>query len=120
MKVSGIYPVFISADIEREVEGYKSIGFKQAHHLNENDLIEIYVMETENGSRVDLMKIPGAKPGDIGIRINVDDLAEAVQLYKGLGFTGGERFFETKSNKITKMKAPNNDATYIIVQHIKG
>ena len=28
MKVSGIYPVFTSADIEREVKGYESLGFK--------------------------------------------------------------------------------------------
>ena len=120
MKVSGIYPVFTSVDIEKEVEGYKSIGYKQVHHLNETEQVEIYVMETENGSRVDILKIAGAQPGRIGVRINVDNLEEAVALYRGLGFTGGDKVFETRTNKITEMHAPHNDAMYIIVQHIKG
>ena len=120
MKVSSMNPVFVSADLEREVEGYKTLGFRQVHHLHENELVEIYVMETENGSRVDLVKIEGAEPGKVGIRINVDNLEEAVALYRSLGFTGGERVFETKSNRITEMNAPHNDVVYIVVQHIHG
>ena len=119
MKVSGIYPVFTSADIEREVKGYESLGFKTKHHLHETEQVEIYVMETENGSRLDLLNIVGAKPGCLGVRINVDDLEEAVKLYRSLGFTGGEKVFETSSNKITEMRAPHNDAMYIVVQHVK-
>ena len=55
-----MYPVFTAADLAKETESFKSMGFRQKHHRPENDTAEICVMESDSGSRVDLAHIPGA------------------------------------------------------------
>ena len=119
MKVSSINPVLIATDIEKEKAGFEAEGFTQRHHLDEGNGIEIYVMETENGSRIDLVVLPGAKPGSVGIRMNVDNLEEAIAAHKAIGFVGGDKIFETKSNKITEMTRENTDVNFILVEHKK-
>ena len=119
MQISSYYAAWFTKDAEASVAAHEAVGFKVKHHLKEYDGMDIYVMESSDGSRMDIVSVQAALPHS-GARVNVDNLEEAIQVFREQGFEVYGEIHSSKSNRAALLYHDANSATYFVIQHMKG
>lgn len=123
MKITSFNPLIVSADAASATKLFEELGFEKTHSKDSvnNDLNYTAVrMKDPNGFHVDITQSQ-VLPRDMTIiRMNVDDLEEAVALLEKHGFVKGNsgQQVETSSSKSQFMVSPSGFAINV-VKHIR-
>lgn len=123
MKITSFNPLIVSADAASATKLFEELGFEKTHSKDSvnNDLNYTAVrMKDSNGFHVDITQSQ-VLPRDMTIiRMNVDDLEEAVVLLEKHGFVKGNsgQQVETSSSKSQFMVSPSGFAINV-VKHIR-
>lgn len=123
MKITSFNPLIVSADAASATKLFEELGFEKTHSKDSvnNDLNYTVVrMKDPNGFHVDITQSQ-VLPRDMTIiRMNVDDLEEAVALLEKHGFVKGNsgQQVETSSSKSQFMVSPSGFAINV-VKHIR-
>ena len=123
MKITSFNPLIVSADAASATKLFEDLGFEKTHSKDSvnNDLNYTAVrMKDPNGFHVDITQSQ-VLPRDMTIiRMNVDDLEEAVALLEKHGFVKGNsgQQVETSSSKSQFMVSPSGFAINV-VKHIR-
>jgi len=122
MKITSFNPLVVSRDPEAVIALFEALGFQRQHtKTGISDLnITGVRLKDANGFHVDVAN--GDFPGDRTlIRMNVDDLDEAVELLTARGFKKAGSFKETEvtpSSRFNIMISPTGFVMNVI-QHIQ-
>ena len=123
MKITSFNPLIVSSDAASTIKVFEDLGFEKTHSKDSvnNDLNYTAVrMKDPNGFHVDITQSQ-VLPRDMTIiRMNVDDLEEAVALLEKHGFVKGNsgQQVETSSSKSQFMVSPSGFAINV-VKHIR-
>ncbi|MBR0418557.1 MAG: hypothetical protein IJI66_05265 [Erysipelotrichaceae bacterium] len=111
MKISSICPLIVSPKADELIKIFEELGFEAAHvksdieggqNINTD-------MKDANGNRIDIASTKHLEKDLTSIKINVDNLEEALEFFKSKGFinTRGEKITETSSSKDTFLISPS-------------
>lgn len=111
MKISSICPLIVSPKADELIKIFEELGFEAAHvksdieggqNINTD-------MKDANGNRIDIASTEHLEKDLTSIKINVDNLEEALEFFKSKGFinTRGEKITETSSSKDTFLISPS-------------
>lgn len=120
MKITAFYPTVATRDTEKIIKDMEKVGFRIIHQrfdlFDEGDTE--YVLENENGQRMDVVSCPEIDEDRYVVRINVDDFDEAMKIYTEQGFTvcKGPRILPDSKNIV--LFAPGK-LPILLMQHIK-
>lgn len=123
MKITSFNPLIVSADAASATKLFEELGFEKTHSKDSvnNDLNYTAVrMKDPNGFHVDITQSQVLHKDMTIIRMNVDDLEEAVDLLEKHGFVNGNsgQQVETSSSKSQFMVSPSGFAINV-VKHIR-
>lgn len=127
MKITSFNPLIITKDAEETVKLFETLGFEKRHHTegtsaNDSDYDSIR-MKSPDGFYVDITQNLNIPATIIAIRMNVDDLDEAVELLTSRGFSnpfGADNVVhETKSSKSVFLRSPSG-FFITVIKHIKN
>lgn len=116
MKILAFYPVLMTHNSEKAIEDMKKYGFQIIHERN-NFLVEgdsEYVLEDNNGHRIDIVNTPDITEDMHAIRVNVDDFDEAVKAFGEDGYTVALGPTITESSKNVILRTPGNQALMVM------
>ena len=123
MKITTFNPQIITKDAESAAKLFEALGFEKRH--NPKGIGELNVtgirMKDANGFYLDISQPELQLPQDLmGIRMNVDNFAEAYDLLTAHGFRNyyGDQTVGTKSAESAIMISPSGFVINL-VQHIK-
>lgn len=122
MQVTSFNPIYGSNNIKEALNFFEKLGFNQIHDFS-SEGFELKTLENSQGLRVDIINNDYIRENNINgyfaVRINVDDINEALDFFKE---NEAEQimplFQEGDSRILTALKTANNDIYYLI-QHIK-
>ncbi len=122
MQVTSFNPIYGSNNIKEALMFFEKLGFNQIHDFS-SEGFELKTLENSQGLRVDIINNDYVRENNINgyfaVRINVDDINEALEFFKE---NNAEQimplFQEGDSRILTALKTANNDIYYLI-QHIK-
>ena len=122
MKITSFNPLIVTTDAESAVALFKEMGFEKQHTkegISINNVTEVR-MKDANGFHVD---VTGGTGNWTMIRMNVDDLEEAIAFLEGCGFhkarhEAANDTVDTGSSRFNIMVSPSG---YILAvsQHIE-
>lgn len=122
MKITTFNPLIVTKDPESAISLFEAMGFKR-HHTKEgigDDNVTDVRMKDENGFNMDISQGDGEYTM---IRMNVDNLEEAIEFLEARGFhkarhAVANKTIDTGSSKFNIMVSPSG---YILAvsQHIK-
>ena len=109
-------PIYISNDVSDFIKQYTEMFGFSVKHVLKSFSSTITVLENAEGIRIDAMQRKTYK-SYMAVRINMDDLEEALKEYYNKGFmlVSAE---ETASSK-SALIARENDVELLLVQHKK-
>lgn len=117
MKITSYYPQFVTDDFEKALKEYtEALGF-EVRHKQEVEGFKLYVLKHPCGHKVDLIECADYEPGFFAMRMNVDNLEEAIDYYIVNGGRRDETAFNRLSARYALVNMPNGKIN--IVQHIK-
>lgn len=123
IKISSVYPMYYSKkeNLDKTISSFIDLGYEKLHHFKYDDNSEGYVLGNDAGSKMDVFANPGvdAQEGLYGMRINVDNLDEAINFTKNAGYQILSDVIVNKSNRSIFTKNPNGMNCYFI-EHIKN
>lgn len=121
MKIKNILPAIITDHAASTAAEFEKLGFIQKHHLIEENKIELFVMESEDGSRVELLSPPkaDAKIG-CGFIAIVDDIDEAVSYFSDYGFKALTGKLAAQNTQISMMLWEVTGTMVVVMQHAKN
>jgi hypothetical protein len=122
MKITSFNPLIVTKDAEPVVALFEALGFERRHvkeGISMNNVTDIR-MKNPNGFYVDVTQGDGEWTM---IRMNVDNLEEAVEFLEVRGFhkarhEAANETIDTKSSKINIMVSPTG-TIFSVSQHIK-
>ncbi len=122
MKITSFNPLIVTKDPESVIALFEALGFEKQHtKTGISDLnITGVRMKDANGFHVDVAS--GDFPQDRTIiRMNVDNLEEAVELLTVRGFRKAPTFKETEGTPSSRFNVMISPSGFIInvIQHIK-
>ena len=114
MKITSFNPLIVTKDAEAAIALYEALGFERRHaKTGINGHITSVRMKDANGFHVDVAN--GDFPGDRTlIRMNVDDLDEAVELLTARGFKKAGSFKETEETSSSRFNIMISPSGFII------
>ena len=119
MNITSFYPALLTKNSDAVVEKMKKLGFEVIHETK--DLIQNvdheYTMQDKNGNRFDVVHT-SVFDDKYAIRINVDNIEEAVKIHKEFGFKAIVDVEINASSKRALLESPEGQITYLI-EHIK-
>ncbi len=121
MKITSFYPLIATSDPESVMQLFEELGFNRQHTktgISDMDLTGV-VMKDPNGFHVEVTD--GNFPGDrLIIRMNVDDLDEAVELLTKRGFRKAKIFKETEETSSSKFCIMVSPSGFIldVIKHV--
>ena len=119
MNELSFYPILITPNTERNIAVLEELGLTMKRHFGKAGVLEIYDMETRSGSRLNIMTVYGdVAKTTRGIRVDVDNLVDAVAYCARIGYQAITDQIVTPSDKIILLKRETDGALYAIVQHI--
>ncbi len=123
MKVTSFYPMYYANDLESTLKHFtEDLGFTVRHHLQQAPGPNLYVLEN-NGYRVDVFNFISdevrQKEGFYAIRINVDDIDEAINNYQSWGYKIIVPARSLTKTKFATMEDDNGSRVFLF-QHIKA
>lgn len=120
MKITAFYPTIATNNTEKVIKDMEKLGFRIIHRRF--DLFEKgdteYVLETENGQRMDVVSCPEIEENFYAIRVNVDDFDEAMKIYAEEGYTVFKGPSILPDSKNVTLFAPDK-LPVLLMQHIK-
>ena len=122
MKITSFNPLIVTKDTEPVIALFEALGFEQRHAkegIGKNGVTDIR-MKDANGFHVDISQGDGEWTM---IRMNVDDLEEAVAFFEARGFhkarhEAAHETINTGSSKLNIMVSPTG-TIFSVSQHIK-
>lgn len=122
MKITSFNPLIVTKAAEATVELFEEMGFKRRHTkegISINNVKDIR-MKNENGFHVDISEGTGEW---MMIRMNVDNLEEAIEFLEGRGFhkarhEAANETVETGSSRFNIMVSENG-FILAVSQHMK-
>ncbi|MBR3243155.1 MAG: hypothetical protein IKF90_10725 [Parasporobacterium sp.] len=122
MKITSFNPLIVTKDTEPVIALFEALGFEQRHvkeGIGKNGVTDIR-MKDANGFHVDISQGDGEWTM---IRMNVDDLEEAVAFFEARGFhkarhEAAHETINTGSSKLNIMVSPTG-TIFSVSQHIK-
>ena len=122
MKITSFNPLIVTKDAESAVKMFEKLGFKK-RHVKESigiDNVKDIRMKDDNGFHVDISEGTGEW---MMIRVNVDDLAEAIEFFEERGFhkarhEAANETIDTGSSRFNIMVSANG-TIFAVSQHIK-
>ena len=122
MKITSFNPLIVTKDADSAVALFEALGFEKRHikeGISENNATDIR-MKNADGFHVDVSQGTGEWTM---IRINVDDLEEAIALLEARGFhkarhEAANKTIDTGSSRINIMVSPSG-TIFAVSQHIK-
>ena len=122
MKITSFNPLIVTKDAQSAIAVFEALGFQQRHTkegIGEDNVTDVR-MKDANGFHVDVSQ------GDSEwtmIRINVDNLEEAIALLESRGFhkarhAVANKTIDTGSSKFNIMVSPSG-TIFAVSQHIK-
>ena len=120
MIVKNVMPTVITEYVVETAKEFEKIGFKQKHHLVEENKIELIVMDTEGGSRVEFMTppAPGVKHA-CGNTVIVDNIDEAIDFFSTNGFKKITDVITAQHTKVCIMLWEATGTMTSVMQHVK-
>lgn len=116
MKITSYYPQYVADNFDKMLKEYTEyLGF-EIRHKQETENFKLYVLKHPCGHKVDLIESADLKPGFYAIRMNVDNLEEAIDHYIVNGGVREETAFERFSARYALVKMPCGNIN--IVQHM--
>lgn len=117
MKITSYYPQYVTNEFEKTLKEYTEVLGFEVRHKQEAENFKLYVLKHPCGHKVDLIECPDYEPGYFAIRMNVENLEEAIDHYIVSGGRREETAFERLSARYALVKMPWGNIN--IVQHIK-
>jgi len=124
MKVSLMHPIIASDNPEKTMEFYKALGFTTIKHATSTiGRDDVYVIASGD-VEMEIMKAPktslgGPLPAGLyGLKMNVDDIDDAVETIKKNGGTINGGPFENEWTKVY-LATDAEGINIVIVKHIK-
>ena len=122
MKITSFNPLIVTKDSESAIALFEALGFERRHTkggIGEDNATDVR-MKDANGFHVDVTQGTGEWTM---IRMNVDDLEEAVAFLEARGFhkarhATANKTIDTGSSKINIMVSPSG-FIFSVSQHIK-
>ena len=123
MKITTFNPLIVTKDAGAVIQLFESLGFKQRHRkdgVSDEGITDVR-MKDDNGFYVDVAQWSDIEKDTTLIRINVDNLDEAIELLMARGFRRGKRFNETVDTGSSRFNIMVSPSGYIldVSQHIK-
>ena len=122
MKITSFNPLIASREPEAVIALFEALGFERQHTkmgISDMDITSVR-MKDANGFHVDVAN--GDFPGDRTlIRMNVDDLDEAVELLTARGFKKAGSFKETEETSSSRFNIMISPSGFIldVIKHKK-
>jgi len=122
MKITSFNPLIVAKDPESVIQLFEALGFERHHKkegISEKNITGIR-MKDENGFYVDVASGDFLQDRTL-IRMNVDNLEEAVALLTAHGFKRSEMFSETAGSPSSRFAIMISPSGFVmnIIQHIK-
>lgn len=124
MKITSMYPTILTPDPEGVIAFYeKNFNFRIKHqgiavHPGETTTEKVYCLEDEKGIRFDVVSYSGYTTAIHGMRINVDNFEEALEVYHKEGFIEiSDLDVSQHSKRILISK--NGSEPILLMQHLK-
>ena len=122
MKITSFNPLIVTKDAESAVALFEALGFEQRHTkegISENNATDVR-MKDANGFHVDVTQGTGEWTM---IRMNVDNLEEAITFLEARGFhkarhAAANKTIDTGSSRINIMVSPSG-FIFAVSQHVK-
>ena len=122
MKITSFNPLIVTKDAESAVALFEALGFEQRHTkegISENNATDVR-MKDANGFHVDVTQGTGEWTM---IRMNVDNLEEAITFLEARGFhkarhAAVNKTIDTGSSRINIMVSPSG-FIFAVSQHVK-
>ncbi len=125
MKITSFNPLIVTSDAAAAIALYEALGFEKRHcktGINDKDITSVRMRyEGEDGKvfHVDITQAPVER--DIpSIRVNVDNLEEAIDFLEKKGFKNaqGDKITDTGSSRSTMMVSPTG-YSLSVAKHIQ-
>lgn len=125
MKITTFNPLIVTKDAESAIALFEELGFERKHMkegISINNVADVR-MKDANGFHVDITQ--GSDGGEwTMIRMNVDNLEEAIELLEARGFhkarhAAAHDTVDTGSSKFNIMVSPSG-FIFAVSQHIKN
>ena len=102
MKITSFNPLIVTRDADTAIALFEAMGFEKRHNKvsGVSDDINTTRMRDASGFHVDVTKIEMLKQDMMIIRMNVDDLDEACQVFTSHGFTAGDTVVTPTSRSV--------------------
>ncbi len=123
MKITGFNPLIVTKDAESAIALFEALGFEKRHAkegIGINNVTDIR-MKDSNGFHVDIAQGQGEWTM---IRMNVDNLEEAIEFLEARGFhkarhEAAHETVDTGSSRFNIMVSPSG-TIFSVSQHIKN
>ena len=123
MKITGFNPLIVTKDAESAIALFEALGFEKRHAkegIGINNVTDIR-MKDANGFHVDIAQGQGEWTM---IRMNVDNLEEAIEFLEARGFhkarhEAAHETVDTGSSRFNIMVSPSG-TIFSVSQHIKN
>ncbi len=112
MKITTFNPLIVTKDPKPVIELFEALGFERRHTkegIDNQDITDVR-MKDANGFHVDIAQWPDTTQDWTLIRMNVDNLDEAIELLTAHGFRMSKSFsstVETGSSRFNIMVSPS-------------
>ena len=122
MKITTFNPMIVTRNPEPVIELFESLGFERRHTkagVSDQDVTDVR-MKDANGFYVDVAQWANAPQDMTLIRINVDNLDEAIELFMSRGFKKGINFNKTVDTGSSRFNILVSPSGFIIdvAQHL--
>ena len=122
MKITSFNPLIVTKDAEAAIALFEELGFERRHTkegIGENNVTDVR-MKDANGFHVDVSQGDGEWTM---IRMNVDNLEEAIAFFEARGFHKAQhavanKTIDTGSSRFNIMVSPSG-FIFAVSQHIK-
>ena len=122
MKITNFSPIIITKDAKAVTGLFEALGFEHRHRKAGvgDGKVNVYDMKYPDGFRVDVAQTDGLPQDQTLIRMNVDNIEEALELLAARGFRNplGDEIEDSGSSKTVLMVSPSGFAIRVI-QHTK-
>lgn len=122
MKITSFNPLIVTKDAEKVIALFEALGFEKLHTKEDISIDNVTdtIMEDSDGHRVDISQGTGEWTM---IRMNVDNLEEAVAFFEAHGYhkarhEAARDTVDTGSSKFNIMVSPTG-TIFSVSQHLK-
>ena len=122
MKITSFNPLIVTKDPESVIQLFEALGFRRHHKkegISDKNITGIR-MKDANGFYVDVANGDFSQDRAL-IRVNVDNLEEAVALLTARGFKRSQEFSETAGTPTSRFVIMISPSGFVmnVIQHIK-